>query len=363
MPYTNATISTSLDTTYNSIAPYTSFISLQLITGIALSAQLEVERVFASDRATSTTTVTNFLNNADIKLSDKRAVFIIPMSKCTLNAANSTITAINLNNYDYTYYLISDPTNALTIQVPEIVQGDLITIRRKTVTNQSFVTWNDGSKLTSAQLNLQTRQLLYVSQELSDTLNTELARASDVITNIANNSITTAKIVNNAVTPSKISTTTDPWFFYGTIQIAEPTAHLHATTRSYTLNKLFEHGVITKDTAPGASAVDILETSDMAGPSGLWFNPINGTISVWAGNAWVTVAGTPATTANLVSTNTVQTLTASKTFNAGLSLGDKLNIYKAATAPTYAKGAMYFDTTLNKLRIGGATAWETITSI
>jgi hypothetical protein len=34
-----------------------------------------------------------------------------------------------------------------------------------------------------------------------------------------------------------------------------------------------------------------------------------------------------------------------------------------ASAPTYVKGAIYFDTTLNKLRVGGATAWETITSV
>ena len=33
-----------------------------------------------------------------------------------------------------------------------------------------------------------------------------------------------------------------------------------------------------------------------------------------------------------------------------------------ASAPTYVKGGVYFDTTLNKLRIGGATAWETVTS-
>ena len=31
-------------------------------------------------------------------------------------------------------------------------------------------------------------------------------------------------------------------------------------------------------------------------------------------------------------------------------------------APAYVKGALYFDTTLNKLRVGGATAWETVTS-
>lgn len=34
-----------------------------------------------------------------------------------------------------------------------------------------------------------------------------------------------------------------------------------------------------------------------------------------------------------------------------------------ALAPPYEKGAIYFDTTLNKLRIGGATNWETITSV
>jgi len=33
-----------------------------------------------------------------------------------------------------------------------------------------------------------------------------------------------------------------------------------------------------------------------------------------------------------------------------------------AAAPVYIKGGMYFDTTLNKMRIGGATAWETVTS-
>ena len=34
-----------------------------------------------------------------------------------------------------------------------------------------------------------------------------------------------------------------------------------------------------------------------------------------------------------------------------------------AGAPAYVKGAIYFDITLNKLRVGGATAWETITSV
>jgi hypothetical protein len=47
-----------------------------------------------------------------------------------------------------------------------------------------------------------------------------------------------------------------------------------------------------------------------------------------------------------------------------LTLGGVLFPVKATTAlaPAYVKGGLYFDTTLNKMRIGGATAWETVTS-
>ena len=36
---------------------------------------------------------------------------------------------------------------------------------------------------------------------------------------------------------------------------------------------------------------------------------------------------------------------------------------QASSAPAYVRGGLYFDTTLNKLRVGGAAAWETITSV
>lgn len=49
----------------------------------------------------------------------------------------------------------------------------------------------------------------------------------------------------------------------------------------------------------------------------------------------------------------------------GLTTAGTISPQQATTAgaPAYVKGAMYFDTTLNKLRIGGATAWETVTSV
>jgi hypothetical protein len=40
----------------------------------------------------------------------------------------------------------------------------------------------------------------------------------------------------------------------------------------------------------------------------------------------------------------------------------KLGQFTTGTEPAYVKGAQFFNTTLNKMRIGGATAYETVTS-
>lgn len=49
--------------------------------------------------------------------------------------------------------------------------------------------------------------------------------------------------------------------------------------------------------------------------------------------------------------------------NAPLTVNGLFKPAQSASDPTYVKGAIYFDTTRNKLRVGGATGWETITSI
>jgi hypothetical protein len=53
--------------------------------------------------------------------------------------------------------------------------------------------------------------------------------------------------------------------------------------------------------------------------------------------------------------------TAIRSLQAGLANYD-VPRYTTSNAPAYKKGRMYFDTTLNKLRVGGATAYETISS-
>lgn len=61
----------------------------------------------------------------------------------------------------------------------------------------------------------------------------------------------------------------------------------------------------------------------------------------------------------------IGTAIAAKATSASPTFTTIVNLPQATTvgAPAYVKGGMYFDTTLNKLRIGGATAWETVTSV
>lgn len=322
MTYTNTPIITSTTGLWSN-ANGISFSSINTIPNIPFNAQLEVERVFSSDRDGNTTVITNFLTDINVKQSDKRELFLVPNSRLTINNQTKTITAINLpasgnDVYNFIYYKTNAPNVPETIKVPTVADNSNITIRRKTVSNIPLISWVPGSKLTSAQLNLQTTQLLYLAQELLDRVFILTTTNYSLVFNLANNTVNTLQIVDGAVTPSKISTANTPWSFNGTVSVLAPTADAHATTRLYSLNRLFEHGVMTKDdSAPSSSAIDILETAPTAGASGLWFNPKSGQLSAWAGNAWVVVAGTPVTTANLVSTNTVQTLTAAKTFAAG----------------------------------------------
>lgn len=85
-------------------------------------------------------------------------------------------------------------------------------------------------------------------------------------------------------------------------------------------------------------------------------------ITIATGNVSISTSGKGITTGSAIplgfGTNTG---TAAMTLNTT----GTLSVFQAptASAPTYVKGAMYFDTTLNKLRIGGATAWETVTSV
>lgn len=58
-------------------------------------------------------------------------------------------------------------------------------------------------------------------------------------------------------------------------------------------------------------------------------------------------------------TSTAGTTTLGTTIHTGTQTSAS---FTTGTEPAYVKGGQYFNTTLNKMRIGGATAWETVTS-
>ena len=309
--YTNTVTSTHQDFTWTGTTG--SFDNIALIPGIEYSAQLEVERQFALD-INGSATIAAFLGSEFVSTQDKRQVFVIPNQYITYNTTNKTITGFTLSNYVYTYYLTTDlnQSSPQYIYVPNISTSvnTLFTVRRKSISNQALVTWADGGKLTSSQLNLQTQQLLFLAQETADRINTELSNATDIAYAIADGAITYTKILGDGV---------NAWNFASPIITISPTSNLHATTRLYTLNSIYNHGVITKDdTAPTSSAVDILETAATAGNSGIWFDPKLGQLQVWAGNAWVALVGVPLSTNNIVDIGSTQIITGAKTFSSPL---------------------------------------------
>lgn len=93
--------------------------------------------------------------------------------------------------------------------------------------------------------------------------------------------------------------------------------------------------------------------------------PASATNYVQASKAGVVSANTAGFTAGQIPLYTVVTGTAtvsSYTDHRAFLTSAMPPQYTTAAAPAWTVGGMYFDTTLNKLRIGGASAWETVTS-
>ena len=217
MSYSNITVVTSQGTYGYSVGATTfnpiSYNTLDLIPGIPHNAQLEVERIFSIDRNGVTATIPNFLNDTNVSVVDKQKVFIIPSDRITYDTTGNRIVNINLpasgaDVYNFTYIPISGPSAgvAQTIAVPQLREGDNIIVRRKTVSNVSLVQWTPGSKLTTAQLNLNTTQMLFLVQEILN----KVTIVSVSTEQILDNAITSPKILNKAVTFAKLQDLSGP---------------------------------------------------------------------------------------------------------------------------------------------------------
>lgn len=118
----------------------------------------------------------------------------------------------------------------------------------------------------------------------------------------------------------------------------------------------------------GAFATTIGYGCGTAGNSGLQSVAVGFAATATAANSMI--VGTAPSTYSVVNSTANSTMLAYEGTNflltdTKITANKKFLPVQATTAgaPAYEVGAIYFDTTLNKLRVGGAAGWETITSV
>jgi hypothetical protein len=379
--YSNSVAPTSQATTIGQnvslVIPYG---NISLITGVPHKYQLEVERVFSADKNGSPVYITQLLSDAAVSIENKRNVFIIP----EVDPSNTNTIYWTINEVDKEITIYTNPqtnqqnignriftANNYSIAVPPISNSNVVTIRRKTISNQPLVTWTPGNTLTSNQLNLETTQLLYLLQEVLDKVYRQISIGGDIVSQIADNSVSTSKIVDLSVTtgkinnlaitdaklasdsvttskilnsnvttakiadynitPAKLSNASQAWSLTGTLALTDLATSAtgdKVANKNYVLDRVSKYGVITKDSTVTSNVLDTPPTiptdanDDVSLQSGgIWFNPRDGGLRVRVLDKWVRVTGTPLNITDYISTGaTAQTKTGNLTLNGDLTV-------------------------------------------
>jgi len=160
-----------------------SYTSLNLQSGIPHKDQLEIERIFSLPTSASVTPGPVTVNIKDnISTHDLHRIFIVNKDDYTVNESTKTILTLtpSVAPNTRTYTFEKGTLAGLTYTIPTITSGEAIVVRRKTVSNTSYVSWSAGSRLTSQQLNLQVNQLLKLTQEVIYKIESEYLRSSDI---------------------------------------------------------------------------------------------------------------------------------------------------------------------------------------
>jgi hypothetical protein len=399
--YSNAVALTSQATTVAGSLTF-SYSNIATISGIPHKYQLEVERIFTENRAGNSAIVTSFLSDASVTVESKRDLFILPEKHpttgtaiWTINETNKTITVAyntnaNANVNEVITKSTAAPQSVFNITVPNIIAGQIVTIRRKTISNVPLVTWSPGNQLTSNQLNLETTQLLYILQELLDRVYRQISVSGDIVSQIADNSVTTSKIVDGNVTTDKIandavdrnkikdlevinsklgalsvtndkianstimagklSSSSQAWTLVGTLALTDLATSAtgdKVTNKNYVIDRVSKLGIITKDssnittTQPLIGTTTTSEANDNVSlqSGGLWFNPIDGGLRVKVLDKWVRITGTPLTINDYISTGaTAQTKTGNLTLDGNLLVNGR-GIFTSA-GPSVTTGAI-----------------------
>jgi hypothetical protein len=181
MTYNNLTNEvTSVQGTWT-IGSTFSYSTLQLQSGIIHKDQLEVERIFELPTSASVTPPETVNIKDNISTHDLHRIFIVNKDDYTVNETTKEILTLTPSSPTVRTYTFQKGTLAgKTYSIPTITSTEVVIVRRKTVSNTSYVSWSAGSRLTSDQLNLQISQLLKLNQEIIYKLESEYLRVTDI---------------------------------------------------------------------------------------------------------------------------------------------------------------------------------------
>ena len=357
MSYNNLSVQvTSTTGAWNSATGFT-YSTIALDSNIPDVDQIEVERIFDLTTVTTSSTGSPIPPIAsNITTVDLRKIFLLTKTNYTLDAVNHKITAFNVTSPQKTFTFTGGGLlNGITINIPAVGEGQSITVRRKTYSLGAYVTWVSGSRLTSEQLNSQMTQLVKIVQELLYKLDSEFVKKTDFLATDA----ASLSASSNINMQSNFITNLNPAATYLTG---------YAVPMDYVIDMGWRHGVITKDgSAPTSATADInVATTATEGKSGVWFDPQDGRLKVWAGNRWVVVtsASRGPVLLRLSGTQSVtgaKTFLAATTFDSAVTMTSTLGVTSNATVGgtlgvtsnlTVDTNTLFVDATSNRVGIG-----------
>lgn len=160
MSYDNSTlIITEVSGTWRTATGFSYGSVLDLIPGIPHEQQVQILRPDLADNLSPDRGA-----SLQLTIEDRRSLSVIPIEWCTFDEDSFTITAITPPD-EYLFTLESGDVIDIQDLAP-FEDGETITVKRKSVSNQPFVEWTAGSKFTGPQLNLSNSQLLNLLQEI-----------------------------------------------------------------------------------------------------------------------------------------------------------------------------------------------------
>ena len=289
---------------------------------------------------------------------DRQAMFVIPKNDSntfySIDEATKGIT-LNLSAFSTIPAYTSEAGVSIAIPVTITTAGTRIVIRRKTYSLTPYVTHVPGSRLTSFQLNLATKQTLNLIQELSDRVGTDFLAIDDRFTYNGFVDLDNTQTIVGAKTFTAATGFTNTVGITGAVTMGSTLATTGATTLSSTL-------AVTGNTTVGGT-LGVTSNTTVGGTFDATGNALlGGTLGVTGattigGNTAITGSMTATTLGSVGTTFGVGTaLTVGTTMQAGgvVTLTDTTASTSSSTGSVKISGGVGIlkDSFINTVRVG-----------